>query len=876
MAERAPVLLADYRPPGWEVLSIRLEFALDADLTQLVATTHFRALVTPPPPLQLDGDGLDVLQVEIDGMPLVAGEADPAATISPDGLHLPNPPAEFRLRTVTRLRPAANKALSGLYLSGGRLCTQCEAEGFRRLTFALDRPDVMTVYSVRLVADRARFPTLLSNGNPGDHGELGDGRHFAEWHDPHKKPTYLFAVAAGAYECVRGEFTTCSGRRIDLAVYVDPGEGSRAHYALDCLQRAMRWDEEVHQREYDLGVYNIVAVRDFNFGAMENKGLNLFNSAYVLADPATATDSDYEGIESVIAHEYFHNWTGNRITLRDWFQLSLKEGLTVFRDQEFSADQRSRAVQRIKDVRQLRLRQFVEDQGPLAHAVRPASYHAIDNFYTATVYEKGAEVIRMLQFALGNEGFAAGLQRYYTDRDGTAATVEDLLASLQAATGTDLAPFLRWYEQAGTPQVRVRCLYDAATATCSLQLAQHTPPTPGQSDKQPLPIPLRIGFLGPDGSELASMLDEDSEARTEHRVLLHTATATLRFRELAAEPVPSVLRGFCAPVELDDGLSPAARAVQMAHDPDPCTRWQAAQQLAREALQLHADGVTQWLELATRLAEGLQHELARATADAAFRALMLRLPDLGEFVQLRSDAHPPRLRLLHRELQQLVARHLEPQLRAIASAAPPAADDIAAEAAGIRALRGAALELLASLGQPAWELLAACYRGALSMTEQLAALTALGQAQAPQFAAALADFYQRHRQHNLVLDKWFAVQATTYSDAALATVRALYQQHPDFDRNNPNRIRALVGNFANRNVAAFHREDGAGYAFLAEVVTALDPHNPTLAARLLQPFAGWRRLVPPLQAAVQRELAGLQALTTLSKNTREMLDRTLA
>jgi aminopeptidase N len=873
MTERpSTVRLQDYTPPTYRVLGIELEFDLHANATIVRARTRLQRAAKDPCQLVLDGRTFTRERLAIDGRELDAGEY----ATTPTTLVLHTPPEAFILEVTTRLDPASNTALEGLYMSGGRFCTQCEAEGFRTITYALDRPDVMTRYTVRIEADRATCPLLLSNGNPKEAGELPNGRHFAVWHDPHPKPTYLFALAAGEYESLHDTFITRSGRSVQLGIHVDPGEGSRAHYALDSLRRAMRWDEERFEREYDLDVFHLVAVRDFNFGAMENKGLNIFNSAYVLADPASATDLDYEGIEAVVGHEYFHNWTGNRITCRDWFQLSLKEGLTVFREHEFSGDMRSRAVQRIKDVKRLRVRQFAEDAGPLAHPVRPQSYQAIDNFYTATVYEKGAEVIRMLQLALGEDVFAEGLQIYFSKRDGTASTVEDFLGCLAEAAGHDLSSFLRWYDQAGTPVLTVRGVHDAKARTYALTITQRTPPTPGQPTKLPMPMPLCIGLLGASGAPLKVRLAGTRTGRDQFDFLLEEATVTLRFEQVNETPAPTVLRGFSAPVHLDDELTAAQRLVQMAHDPDPYTRWEAGQTLARSAMfQAAATSGADPAAAIARLAKALSLELDRAHQDPAFAALQLRLPELTELVQLATAPDPQRLFDVRRTFKQGIANALYERLLTIAQAPKSPEFSVSARAAGERALRAAALDLLAELGPRTAPMLWQAFRDAGSMTETITALDALGQNGTEQFAAALAEFYTQWHERPLVLDKWFEAQAAAPRPDALQHVQQLLG-HCDFDLRNPNRVRSLVKTFAVRNLPAFHATDGSGYEFLARVATAADAQNPALASRLLQPFETWRRMDSVRQQHAERVLRHMAATPNLSPNCREMLERTLA
>ncbi len=862
-AENVTVRLADYQPPDYLIDEIALVFSLEPEATLVAARSHVRRTGADGRPLVLNGERLELQSVAIDGEPL----SEDKYRIEPGRLVIDNPPASFLLDIVTRISPATNTHLEGLYMSGGRFCTQCEAEGFRTITYYLDRPDVMARFAVRIEADKAAYPTLLSNGNLTESGDLDGGKHFAVWVDPHPKPAYLFALCAGKYESIHDEFVTQSGRKVALGIYVDPGDSSRAHYAMDALKRSMKWDEETFKREYDLDVFNIVAVRDFNFGAMENKGLNIFNSSLILADADTATDADFEAIEAVVGHEYFHNWTGNRITCRDWFQLCLKEGLTVYREQEFSADQRSRPVQRIKDVKRLRARQFGEDAGPLAHAVRPSSYQKIDNFYTATVYEKGGEVIRMLKRIIGADAFDRGMQLYFERRDGTASTVEDFIACFEESSGRKLDTFMRWYEQAGTPALTVRGAYNAAARTYDLHVSQRLAATPGQPHKLPAPIPLQIGFISPDGAIIASKLEGDTISRTEHRFVLEDSQATLRFSDVMEEPIVSALRGFSAPVTLDDDLPPQARLAQMAHDPDPFTRWEAGQTLAR-AIMLGESGAS-----VAALTAALGRELDRAQEDPAFAALALRLPDLNELVLASKSPDPEQLFRAREDLRRAVAGALRERLEAIARTKGEVPFSPGAEAAGRRSLKSAALDLLASLGPS--QVLVDAYDNAQSMTESVAALEALGAAESPAFDEALAKFYERWKANPLVIDKWFAVQASSPRGDALQRVERL-RAHPEFNLKNPNRVRSLAAAFAMRNPRAFHARSGEGYRFLASLAETIDPLNPALAARLLTPFESWRRFDSERQQHARKALEQLASLPQLSKNTREMVERTLA
>ncbi len=863
-ADSVSIRLADYRPPDHRIDEIALVFSLEPHETIVAARSQVRRTSSEPCPLVLDGERLELQSIAIDGRLLDQSEF----RIEPGKLIILAPPAAFQLDIATRIDPAANSALEGLYMSGGRFCTQCEAEGFRAITYALDRPDVLARYAVRIEADKALYPTLLSNGNLTETGDMEDGRHFAEWVDPHPKPSYLFALCAGHYESITDEFTTMSGRVVALAIHVDPGDGARAHYAMDALKRAMKWDQDVFAREYDLDLFNIVAVRDFNFGAMENKGLNVFNSSLILADAETATDADFEAIEAVVGHEYFHNWTGNRITCRDWFQLCLKEGLTVYRDQEFSADQRSRPVQRIKDVKRLRARQFAEDAGPLAHPVRPSSYQKIDNFYTATVYEKGAELIRMLRRIIGADAFASGMQLYFQRRDGTASTVEDFVACFAETSGRDLGSFMTWYDQAGTPALKAQGEYDAAVRTYRLHVSQSTKPTPGRSDTKPAPIPLHIGLLASDGAVLEARVEGVALARAEHAQILDGAQRSFLFHDVASPPIPSLLRGFSAPVTLDDGLTIEQKLVQMAHDADPFTRWEAGQGIAR-ALMLDETDASPAL-----LAQALSRELDRAEEDPAFTALTLRLPDLSELLLAAPKPDPEALFSAREQLRRNVAATLRDRLAPIAAAPSETPFSPSAEAAGRRALKCAALDLLASLGDAESALLANAFENAATMTESVAALEALGASESKDFDPALARFHERWRENPLVIDKWFAIQAASPRSSALARVEQL-RVHPDFNASNPNRVRALVASFAMRNPRAFHGADGGGYRFLAALAQDIDTRNPALAARLLTTFESWKRFDLGRQTHARRALEKLVSLNSLSKNAREVVERTL-
>jgi aminopeptidase N len=870
-AAAPPVRLADYAPPPFLIDTVDLDFSLDPDATMVRAVSRVRRnpAAAPGQPLVLDGEGLETLAVLVDG----AAPAPDTLVIEDNRLVLARAPETFTLEVVTRLAPRANSRLEGLYMSSGRYCTQCEAQGFRRITWFLDRPDVMARYRVRIEAPIEGFPSLLSNGDLIEQGQAGQGRHFAVWHDPWPKPAYLFALCAGAYDIIEDTFVTRSGRTVALAIHVDHGEGPRALYAMDALKRAMHFDERVFGREYDLDVFNIVAVRDFNFGAMENKGLNIFNSAYVLADAETATDADFANIESVVAHEYFHNWTGNRITLRDWFQLCLKEGLTVFRDQEFSADQRSAAVQRIKDVRQLRFRQFPEDAGPLAHAVRPQQYAEIDNFYTATIYEKGAEIIRMLRALIGEAAFAAGMDLFFTRCDGMAATVEDFLACFAEASGQDLTAFARWYAQPGTPRVTAHAHHDAETGRLTMTLSQSNPHAPATgTSPQPVPIPLRIGFTGPRGETLAAWRSGETAARTEHLVVLDTSEARIEFEKLPGQPVAAIGRGFSAPVLIDDGLSDAQRLVLMAHDEDAFTRWDQGQRLAVGLIVGAARGEAGDASTRARFIDALGVELERAGRDPAFAALVLRLPEMGDLLQAAPGSDPEALftalAALELAIAERHARSLEPLARDGEDA--PFVPDAAG--AGRRALRASALALLAARGPAAGPDLLERFHASRSMTDTIAALEALGASGAAQFETALEAFLARWSGTALVVDKWFAVQAAAQRPDAVERVEGLLG-HPLFDPANPNRVRAVAASFVTRNVRGFHRGDGAGYRLLTGLVGRLDGTNPMVAARVLSPMGSFRQVDPARQALALEALRSLATRTELSLNSRDIVER---
>ena len=862
-AAAAPFRLADYRPPAWLVETVALDFDLAPRGTRVAARIAFRRNPDGPGgPLRLDGRGLRLISASVDGRPV-------APAVDAEGLTLDAPLADaFDWAATVEIDPEDNKALEGLYLSRGMFCTQCEPQGFRKITFFPDRPDVMARYEVRMVAPGEGFPALLSNGDLVEEGALPDGRRFARWRDPWPKPSYLFALVAGDLRATTMPFVTASGRAVTLGVWVRPGDEDRTAYALDALARSMRWDEAAYGREYDLDLFNIVAVDDFNMGAMENKGLNIFNSKYVLASPETATDADYERIEAIVAHEYFHNWTGNRITCRDWFQLCLKEGLTVFRDQQFTSDTRSAAVKRIEDAKLMRSRQFREDAGPLAHPVRPEEYNEINNFYTATVYEKGAEAIGMLRALVGAEGYRRALDLYFDRHDGQAATIEDFRRCFEDATGRDLTQFSRWWSQAGTPVVTVAEDWDAAAGRLSLTLSQATPPTPGQPEKAPLVIPVALGLLGPNGDDL---LPEGTRL-----IELAAPSMTVAFEGLGARPVVSALRGFSAPVRLEHPQSDAERAFLMAHDSDPFNRWQAGRFYAVDVALRMLDGASP----EPALLDALDATAADETLDPAFRALALETPGEDEIArEVHARGRPADPEAIHAALKALraaVGTRLGATLERLhAEMATPGPYSPDAAAAGRRALRNRAMALLAARGRAEdFARAATQFDRADNMSEQFPALAALVHGDAPQAPAALAALHDRWKHDAGVMDKWLAVQATAPTPDAAARVAAL-TSHPVFDWLNPNKFRSLIGAFATGNPSRFHAADGSGYALVADWLIRLDPRNPQTAARLAGCFETWRLYDEGRQALIRAQLQRIAAAPGLSKDTGDIVGRIL-
>jgi aminopeptidase N len=869
-----PIRLQDYRSPEWLVDRVSLDVSLHPTSARVRATLS----LTPNPasaaaPLVLNGDGLTFVSLRLDGSPVLAS----SFIVTADSLTISQPPNRaFTLEIETIVDPSANTQLSGLYRSSGTYCTQCEAEGFRRITYFPDRPDVMAVYTTRIEADKSEAPVLLANGNLIETGDASGGRHFAVWHDPHPKPSYLFALVGGDLAFVEDRFVTMSGRNVTLRIYVEHGKEDRCGYAMDSLKRAMRWDEEAFGREYDLDIFMIVAVSDFNMGAMENKGLNVFNDKYVLASPETATDADYAHIEAVIAHEYFHNWTGNRITCRDWFQLCLKEGLTVFRDQEFSADMRSRSVKRIADVRALRGAQFVEDAGPLAHPVRPETYREINNFYTSTVYEKGAELVRMVQTMIGKENFRAGMDLYFTRHDGEAATVEQFIQCFADASGRDMSQFMRWYTQAGTPEVTVNGHFDETRKIFVLECRQIVPPTPNQPAKEPMVIPLSLGLVGKGGRDLPLVVGGKS---LNGSLVLVGQMAKFEFSGIGERAVLSINRGFSAPINLNTDLGTDDLAFLAAHDSDMFNRWQALQTISMRLLldNVAAIRTGRMQRSDDKLLRAFAAALEDGTLEPAFVALALTLPSEADIArEIGNDIDPDAIFQARTALRSEISRRLGPALSTVyARMAADGGYSPDAKSAGRRALRNVALDLLAADAEPgAIARAEQQYCDADNMTDRIAALATLSLHDVPERKRGLAEFYDRYAGDALVVDKWFSLQATIPQQDTLDQVRAL-TTHPAFSLANPNRVRSLIGAFAQGNITQFNRPDGTGYDFIADTVLALDQKNPQVSARLATAFRNWRTMEPTRRTRAEDALKRIRAAPTLSRDLSDIVDRAL-
>ena len=867
------IRLQDYQPPAFLIDAVDLDFDLQEQGSRVTARLAIRRNQDGPGGhLRLDGEGLQPVWLRVDGNELSADRY----RIDDESLTIFDPPDACVLESEVMIAPEDNTALEGLYRSSGMFCTQCEPEGFRKITWFIDRPDVMARFTVRLEADKSAYPVLLSNGNPRESGDLPGGRHYAVWDDPFPKPSYLFALVAGDLRCVEDAHTTPSGHRVRLRVYVEPENIDKCGHAMRSLINAMRWDEEKYGREYDLDVYNIVAVNDFNMGAMENKGLNIFNSKYVLARSDTATDQDFLGIEGVIAHEYFHNWTGNRITCRDWFQLSLKEGFTVFRDQEFSADMGARGVKRIEDVRLLRTHQFAEDSSPMAHPIRPASYIEINNFYTVTVYEKGAEVVRMLANLLGAETFREATDLYFERHDGQAVTTEDFVRCMADASGRDLSQLQHWYDYAGTPVVEVDARYDAAAATYTLEMKQSVPDTPGQTDKPALLIPVVTALVGHAGDDLAVRL-ESGPVATQHTLELTKPAQYFVFHDVDEEPVPSLLRGFSAPVKLEFDYSDEQLMFLLAHDSDGFNRWDAAQTLLRRVLLDMVGRYREGVEMVVPdgLLEALASALCSGNGDHALTAEILSLPSLAYLGDFMPTVDVDGLHLARETLRVSIGRALHAELESIYTSLQESGPyEVDAQAIGRRSLKNCALGyLMAADGLAGGDRCRAQYQARHNMTDVIVALARLADSEHPAREEVLADFEQRWQTEPLVMDKWFSVQATANRSDTLERVRQL-MEHPAFSISNPNKVRALIGAFASGNPVRFHAADGAGYAFLEQQVLRLDAANPQIAARLLRAITRWRRYDEGRQEKMRAILERVVA-AKVSKDVFEIASKSL-
>ncbi len=849
---------AAYRAPDWLVPQIALEFDLDAARTCVLARMTLERNGSHDRPIRLEGDGLTLLGVTLDGAPLVEGDY----ARDGDALLIPVAGESHVVETIVEIAPEKNTQLMGLYASGGLLCTQCEPEGFRRITFFPDRPDVLSKFDVMMRADKELYPVLLANGDPVEEGDLEGGRHFARWVDPFPKPCYLFALVAGDLACNADSFTTMSGRAVKLGIWVREDDLPRTGHAMTALKNSMAWDEKVYGREYDLDVFNIVAVADFNFGAMENKGLNIFNSRYILADPDTATDPDYDAIESVVAHEYFHNWSGDRVTCRDWFQLSLKEGFTVYRDQEFSADMGSRPVKRIEDVRMLRAAQFQEDAGPLAHPVRPESYMEISNFYTATVYNKGAELIRMMALLLGPERFRKGTDLYFERHDGQAVTCEDFVKAMEDGGGIDLAQFRLWYSQAGTPRIAVSQSHDPATGEVTLTLSQSVPPTPGQDEKAPMAIPLKLALFD----------TQSGASKGEELVLLTQPQTVLRREGFTTPPILSINRQFSAPVIVAAERSHEQLAFLSAHDDDPFSRYEAMQQLMIDVLSGAVRGGA--LESAPVI-EAVRNTISDSALDRAFVAEAVRLPSEAYLGDQMALVDPDAIHAARDALQAEIGQALESEWRAIHHEAARNGFSLSHDARAARRIRGVALNYIVASGASDGPAVAfEQFERADNMTERQGALAILASGRSAQRDAALAAFHKRYAGNALVIDKWFQTQALSPHPETVEFVEAL-SRHPDFTLANPNRARALWAAFG-ANQWAFNRADGKGYAMMADAIVALDKLNPQTAARLVPPLGRWKRFDEARGALMRAALEKIVATPGLSKDVLEQASKSLA
>ena len=870
-AQPKAIYLNDYREPDFRIDTTELTFALEEDSTlvssKLVMQRNQNAENNAA--LVLHGQELELLSVSVDGKLLAPEQYE----VGEETLTIATLPERFVLEIQNRIYPHKNTALEGLYRSGGMYCTQCEAEGFRRITYYLDRPDVMSVFTTHIIADAEKYPVMLSNGNLIDEQQL-DGKRKVSWHDPHKKPAYLFALVAGDLLCSSDEFVTMSGRKVDLKIFVEPQNIDKTEYALDALKRSMRWDEEVYGREYDLDIFMIVAVDDFNMGAMENKGLNIFNSSCVLANPATATDAAYQRIEAIVAHEYFHNWSGNRVTCRDWFQLSLKEGFTVFRDASFSADMHSATVKRIEDANIMRTVQFAEDGGPMAHPVQPDSFIEISNFYTVTIYEKGAEVVGMIRKILGTEGFRKGSDLYFERHDGQAVTIYDFVAAMEDANGVDLTLFKRWYKQAGTPRVSAESVYDAAAQTLTLTLRQMCPNTPGQTGKLPMWIPVQLGLIGSDGQDMAVNVEPASAWTADSQVLhLTEAEQTFVFHGVTEQPVLSLFRDFSAPVKVECEQSNEELLFLLQNDSDGFNRWDAGQRLMLNWIRSAADSQFELTDDARNVFASL---LADESLDPAMVSYLLTLPSEAYIAEFSDVVDPAAIHKARKAVQLALAESLQAEfiacyqrLRSDASYQPVAADMAA------RSLKNLALSYWVKADASGLQQAERQYTAADNMTDQMAALVAtVNSGDRAQAQTLLDRFYAQWSGDALVVNQWLSVQAGSAEMGTADYIRSLLQ-HPAFDWRNPNKVRSVIGAFANQALVHFHATDGSGYELLADAVLRLNEANPQIASRLLGPLTKWKRLVPAQSQLMKAQLERIMAQGNLSKDVYEVVSKSL-
>ncbi len=877
-AQAKTIYLEEYTPSPWQVASLDLEFELADDSTIVTATgKYLRNPSLSSAALVLDGEQLELLSIKLDGKTLQQTDYH----LDDNSLTLNDLPEQFELQTRVRIYPQNNTSLEGLYQSSGNFCTQCEAQGFRKITYYLDRPDVMTQFTTRIVADKNKYPVLLSNGNLLEQGDLDDGKHYAIWTDPYKKPAYLFALVAGDLQHVEDNFTTASGRDVTLRIYTEAHNIRYCEHAMGSLKRAMLWDEQRFGLEYDLDIYMIVAVDDFNMGAMENKGLNIFNSSLVFASPDTATDGKFISIEAVIGHEYFHNWTGNRVTCRDWFQLSLKEGLTVFRDQEFTSDLHSRPVKRIEDVRMLRSYQFAEDASPMAHPIRPASYMEINNFYTVTVYEKGAEVVRLYHTLLGKEGFRKGLDLYFERHDGQAVTTEDFLTAMADANGTDLSQMQRWYDQAGTPEVKVSMEYNAEQGKCTLHFAQSCPPTPESDSKQPFLIPIELGLLDSKGKDMPLQLENEDQPQGSSRVIKLTDEKTsITFINIPEQPVPSLLRGFSAPVKLQYPYSVADYTFLMAHDSDAFNRWQAGQELAMNTLldlvDAYRSGTT--LGLSHEFVDAFQKVLNDEILDEALRAEALMLPGYSNLAEkIGNNIDPEAVYAAVEFMCDNLAKALRLDLEKHYAALQTNDNEyrIDPKSIGKRRLKNLCLSYLCRIkDEGITELCFQQFTTANNMTDEISAFSSLINMDCEQSAQAIDTFYKKWKHHPQVMDSWFSVQAGSKKPDTLAQVKRL-MSHEAYINTNPNKVRSLIGGFA-ANYPNFHAKDGSGYQFIADQVIELDSKNPQLASRIVRSLMKWRQVEAGRGNQMKKELQRIKAVDNLSSDVFEIVSKALS